>query len=155
LQWLERGLGGVQKSFKKMAAKDLYHTTVKTALQKDGWTITHDPLYLKHEGLKMAIDLGAEQVIAASKDAEQIAVEIKSFATTSVLYAYHESLGQFRTYRRILKKKEPERTLFLAVPVEVYDEFFKQPFGIEAIEEEDLKLLVFNPITQEIITWIK
>lgn len=137
-----------------MPAKDLYHNVVKNALQKDGWTITHDPLYLKHEGLKMAIDLGAEQVIAASKDTEQIAVEIKSFTATSVLYAFHEALGQFRTYRRILKKKEPERVLFLAVPLEVYDEFFKQPFGQEAIEEESLKLLVFNPKTQEIIVWI-
>jgi XisH protein len=27
-----------------MAAKDLYHNTVRTALEKDGWTITNDPL---------------------------------------------------------------------------------------------------------------
>lgn len=27
-------------------AKDLFHQSVKTALIKDGWTITHDPLYL-------------------------------------------------------------------------------------------------------------
>ncbi|MGL5064582.1 MAG: element excision factor XisH family protein, partial [Microcoleus sp.] len=25
-----------------MPAKDIYHETVKTALKKDGWTITHD-----------------------------------------------------------------------------------------------------------------
>ncbi|MBA4182514.1 MAG: fatty-acid synthase, partial [Acidobacteria bacterium] len=27
-----------------MPAKDIYHDTVKNALIKDGWTITHDPL---------------------------------------------------------------------------------------------------------------
>jgi len=30
-----------------MAAKDLYHDTVKTALEKDGWIITHDPFYIR------------------------------------------------------------------------------------------------------------
>ncbi len=27
-------------------AKDIFHQAVKTALIKDEWTITHDPLYL-------------------------------------------------------------------------------------------------------------
>jgi len=27
-------------------AKDIYHDTVKHALQKGGWTITHDPEFL-------------------------------------------------------------------------------------------------------------
>ncbi|MEM1122330.1 MAG: element excision factor XisH family protein, partial [Bacteroidota bacterium] len=27
-----------------MAAKDIFHETVKEALVKDGWIITHDPL---------------------------------------------------------------------------------------------------------------
>jgi hypothetical protein len=29
-----------------MSAKDFYHNSVKTALEKDGWTITHDPFLL-------------------------------------------------------------------------------------------------------------
>ncbi|WP_205127413.1 element excision factor XisH family protein [Okeania hirsuta] len=27
-----------------MPAKDIFHDTVKRALEKEGWTITHDPL---------------------------------------------------------------------------------------------------------------
>ena len=30
-----------------MPARDMYHTAVKNALIKDGWTITHDPLTLE------------------------------------------------------------------------------------------------------------
>jgi hypothetical protein len=30
-----------------MAAKDVFHNVVKTALQKDGWVITDDPLTLR------------------------------------------------------------------------------------------------------------
>lgn len=137
-----------------MPARDIFHEAVRAALEKDGWLITHDPLYLKHEGLKIAIDLGAAQLIAASKDTLQIAVEIKSFTASSVLYAFHEALGQFITYRRILRKKEPDRTLFLAVPLDVYEEFFSQPFGLETIAEENLKLLIFNPKTKAIVEWI-
>ena len=29
-----------------MSAKDIYHETVRIALEKDGWTITSDPLVL-------------------------------------------------------------------------------------------------------------
>ena len=28
-----------------MPAKDIFHDIVKRALQKDGWVITHDPLF--------------------------------------------------------------------------------------------------------------
>ncbi|PSN15187.1 hypothetical protein C7293_08370 [filamentous cyanobacterium CCT1] len=43
-----------------MAAKDLLHDAVKGALEKDGWTITHDPLFISFGGVKMYVDLGAE-----------------------------------------------------------------------------------------------
>lgn len=48
-----------------MAARDVFHNAVKTALIKDGWTITHDPLTLFFGGVDLYIDLGAEKVIAA------------------------------------------------------------------------------------------
>lgn len=57
-----------------MAAKDLYHEHVRTALIKDGWTITDDPLSMKWLGTALQIDLGAERLIAAEKGTEKIAV---------------------------------------------------------------------------------
>jgi hypothetical protein len=30
-----------------MSAKDIFHNTVKIALEKDSWLITDDPLYLR------------------------------------------------------------------------------------------------------------
>jgi len=29
-----------------MSARDIYHNNVRSALEKDGWHITHDPLRL-------------------------------------------------------------------------------------------------------------
>jgi hypothetical protein len=45
-----------------MAAKDIYHDHVRTALEKDGWTITHDPLTITLEDTSdnLFVDLGAE-----------------------------------------------------------------------------------------------
>ncbi len=52
---------------------------VKKALIKDGWTITDDPLTLKFGNTELYVDLGAEKVLAAEKEGQKIAVEVKSF----------------------------------------------------------------------------
>lgn len=80
-----------------MSAKDIYHNVVKTALEKDGWNITADPLIMKFGEVDLFIDLGAEKVISAEKNGEKIAVEIKSFAGTSLVSEFHSALGQFIT----------------------------------------------------------
>jgi hypothetical protein len=64
-------------------AKDIYHDTVKTALEKDGWTITDELLRLTIGSRSVYIDLGAEKLIAAEKEGRQIAIEIKSFLSPS------------------------------------------------------------------------
>jgi hypothetical protein len=48
-----------------MSAKDIYHDAFVRALQKDGWTITNDPLTIPVEGTNLLIDVGAERVVAA------------------------------------------------------------------------------------------
>jgi len=59
-------------------AKDLFHQAVKRALIKDGWTVTHDPLIIRIDRIKLEIDLAAEKVLAAEKDGQKVAVEVKS-----------------------------------------------------------------------------
>lgn len=66
-----------------MPAKDFYHNTVRNALIKDGWKITDDPLILKIGERSKFVDLGAEKLIAAERDSQKIAVEIKSFLSPS------------------------------------------------------------------------
>jgi len=65
-----------------MPAKDLFHDCVRHALIHDGWTITHDPLRLNWGGKDLYVDLGAEQLMAAEKSGQRIAVEVKSFVGT-------------------------------------------------------------------------
>lgn len=138
-----------------MSKKDLYHNLVRRTLEKDGWKITHDPLVIPAGKRKIKVDLGAESLIAAEKGAEKIAVEVKSFLNLSLLHDFYEALGQFKFYWFALRKSEPERKLFLAVSVDIYSEFFDDPFIIELMDSEHLHILVFD-INKEIITkWIK
>ncbi|MEC4805320.1 MAG: element excision factor XisH family protein [Jaaginema sp. PMC 1079.18] len=44
-----------------MPARDSFHQAVKTALIKEQWQITHDPLSLHFGGVDFAIDLGAKK----------------------------------------------------------------------------------------------
>ncbi|MDM8544427.1 element excision factor XisH family protein [Desulfococcaceae bacterium HSG9] len=44
-----------------MAARDIFHDSVRNRLQKEGWKITHDPLSVIVSGVEIAIDLGAEK----------------------------------------------------------------------------------------------
>ncbi|BAZ23418.1 fdxN element excision controlling factor protein [Kalymmatonema gypsitolerans NIES-4073] len=65
-------------------AKDIFHQQVKNALIKDGWIITHDPFTIRiSEAVKLQIDLAAKNAIAAERDTQKIAVEIKSFIADS------------------------------------------------------------------------
>ncbi len=78
-----------------MPAKDIYHNAVKEALSKDGWNITHDPLRLKWGGKDHYVDIGAERLLAASKDNREIAIEIKSFVGHSEMRDLQQAVGQF------------------------------------------------------------
>ena len=138
-----------------MPAKDIYHDTVKNALIKDGWTITHDPLKLQLGKRKFFVDLGAEKLIAAVKDSQEIAVEIKSFISNSEMNDLENALGQYILYENVMKVVEPNRVLFLAVADNVFENIFEDAIGQLLLENEDLKVCVFNPETEEIVKWIK
>ena len=136
-----------------MAAKDIYHDAVRNALESDGWIVTDDPLSIDFGDVKMKIDLGAEQLIAAEKEGQKIAVEIKTFLGTSTIYEFHTALGQFFNYRFALKIEDPERILYLAIPLSTYDDFFSRRFTQMIMEEAQLKLIVFEPIQEAIVKW--
>ncbi len=123
------------------------------ALEKDGWRITHDPLYLKVNDVEFYIDLEAERLIAAEKAGQKIAIEIKSFLGASEVKEFHLALGQILNYRLALKQDEPERVLYLAIPEDTYQDFFSRQFIQDSIAEYKIKLLIFDSIKQEVTLW--
>lgn len=138
-----------------MSVKDTFHDIVKIALQKEEWTITHDPLTVSYGGVDMHIDLGAERLIAAEKEGEKIAIEVKNFLNPSAISEFHTALGQFINYRAALRVKEPNRTLYLAVPFEAYNEFFQLQFTQLIIQDYQLYLIVYDVDREEVVRWQK
>ncbi|MFP4100775.1 element excision factor XisH family protein [Coleofasciculus sp.] len=135
-------------------AKDIYHETVKTALIKDGWMITDDPLRLKVGGRMAYVDLGAQKLFAAEKEGRKIAVEVKSFLNPSPVQDLEQALGQYIMYSQVLSKLEPKRLLYLGIPQSVFFDFFSEELPQLIIELNHLKLLVFDPEAKEVVQWI-
>ena len=138
-----------------MSAKDVFHEVVKKALQKDGWQITHDPLSISVGGVNLSIDLAAEELITAEKEGEKIAVEIKSFLErSSAISEFHTALGQFINYRGALRRRQPDRVLYLAVPLTTYKTFFSLDFPRDMIEENQVKMIIYDVEHEVIAEWI-
>ena len=138
-------------------AKDLFHDLVRKALENEGWTITHDPYTIvkKEEKIDYAIDLGAERLIAAEKENEKIAVEVKSFLKPSLTNEFHTILGQYLTYIAALKQFEPDRELLLAIPLYAEERLAEYPFIRHLIDDFNIQIIVFDKNTETIISWKK
>jgi hypothetical protein len=137
-----------------MPAKDIYHNTVKNALTKDGWTITHDPLRLQWGPQDLYVDLGAEYLLAAAQGERKIAVEIKSFVGPSLVTDLENALGQYILYHDIMAHVEPDRVLYLAVRRTVFLDLFAKPIGRVLLDNRRLNLIVFDPRREVIVQWI-
>lgn len=138
-----------------MSAKDIFHEIVKQALQNEHWIITHDPMRLEFGDIKFQVDLGAERLLAAERDTEKIAVEIKSFLRASAITDFYSALGQFLSYRLALESLEPDRLLYMAVPLDAYQTFFQLDFTKAAIKTYKILLIIYDIDNEVIVKWIK
>jgi hypothetical protein len=136
-----------------MSAKDAFHQVVTTALQKESWQITADPLEIRWGSVEMYIDLGAKKVIGAERNGEKIAVEVKSFLGQSAVYEFHLALRQFINYRAVLQQQEVDRVLYLAEPFDAYDTFFSLPFTQAIVQQNQMMLLVYDIDREVIVKW--
>jgi XisH protein len=134
-------------------AKDRFHDAVRTALEKEGWTITADPYEMSVGDVDFEIDLAAE-MLAAQRAEEKIAVEIKSFIGSSKVSDFHTALGQLINYQFALEEFEPERKLFLAVPESIYNTFFQRRFIRSVVERTQINLVIYNEKQEVIVQWL-
>jgi hypothetical protein len=134
--------------------KDRFHDVVRTALEKEGWRITADPYEISVDDVEFEIDLAAEQLLAATREDQKIAVEIKSFISPSNVSDFHTALGQFLNYRDALEIVEPDRQLYLAVREPIYESFFKRQFIVAAIQRYQLRLMIYDVQQEVIVQWL-
>jgi hypothetical protein len=126
---------------------------VKSALIRDGWTITHDPYRLTSGRRNLWVDLGAERLLAAEKGALRIAVEVKTFGGASDVESLEQAVGQHVLYRALLTGQDPGRLLFLAVPDDVWNTLFQEPIGETALQAALDRVMCFDAEEERIIRW--
>ncbi len=138
-----------------MPAYDKYHYEVRHALEKDGWTITHDPYVVKYEEVRVQADLGAERLLAAERESQKIVVEVKSFIKPSPIQDMKEALGQYNMYSVYLEEVDPERQIYIAIRRETYERMFRQKAIQVLVQRFHIPLIIVDVEEEEIVTWIK
>lgn len=138
-----------------MPAKDIYHETVKNALIKDGWTITDDPFEIEYEDVLLKADLGAEKIFAAERNERKIVVEIKVFGGLSFFYELHNATGQYCNYRALLAEINPEREIWLAVPLEIFQSQFQRKATQKIVADLKINIVVYDIESEMITEWTK
>ncbi len=136
-----------------MAARDVFHDVVRRALEKEDWTITHDPLSLNFTDFSLMLDLGAKRLLGFERGSERIAVEIKGFGNASRIHDFHAMMGQYQNYRAALELREPDRQLYLAVPQALFDSFFQNELVQYSIKRNKVAILIYDHENEVIVQW--
>ena len=136
-----------------MPKRDAYHANLRHALEKDGWHVTHDPLTIRHKGLRVYIDLAAERFEPASQ--KPIAVEIKVFGGPSRVDNFERAIGQYDLYRTVLQDAQIERELFLAISQNTWDELSKVEAFRFHLRVRQIHVIIFDPVNEEVTAWIR
>ena len=78
-------------------ARDKFHQEVRIAVEKEGWNITDDPLYIKLGKILVQIDLGGEKIIGAEKEG----LDSSNIIMDKVLKYENIILGVLKPYANI------------------------------------------------------
>ncbi|NEN94937.1 MAG: hypothetical protein F6K50_05175 [Moorea sp. SIO3I7] len=83
-----------------------------------------------------------------------MAVEVKIFVSSSEIEDLKNALGQYILYDKVLKRQLSERLLYLAIRKVIFNRLFTEEIGQMLLEDNTLKIIVFDPEEEVIIKWI-
>jgi hypothetical protein len=65
-----------------------------------------------------------------------------------------EALGAYVMYRVVLEETDPDRRLFLAVPMRAWEGIFAERLGQLMLEKMKLRMIIFDVKKRRIVKWI-
>ena len=136
-----------------MPAIDVCEPAVIRALEKEGWVVVNRPFsirFAKPVGDYIYADLRLQH---RSRHESIIVAEVKCFSQP-ILDEFYRAVGQVIVYRAALQLREFNIPIYLTVPHVVYETFFQIPIIAASVKAVQLKLIVVNLDTEEIVTWI-
>ncbi|MBC8143120.1 MAG: fatty-acid synthase [Armatimonadetes bacterium] len=110
-------------------AKDIYHDTVRRALEADGWIITEDPLKLQLGEQSVYVDLGTEALMEAEGTGRKIAVAVRSFLSPSPVEDVQRTIGRYVLCPPLLKEQHSGMSLYNALQEAAYKRVFESRDG--------------------------
>jgi hypothetical protein len=136
-----------------MPNEDRYHQIVLRCLQKAGWSITQEQVYISiglqnETNRRLFIDIEAQR-----DDNQLVLVEVKGLERSPV----HELmglLGQYLIYQLALDYLSIDIPLYIALPQAAYQDIIQHILGQEMLARYPIPLLVFDPNTEEIVQWM-
>ncbi|MCA0456708.1 MAG: hypothetical protein LCI00_22235 [Chloroflexi bacterium] len=135
-----------------MPRLDECHEQVVHALENDGWQVDARPRRLIHEERLVFIDIQAAKGVNGRRQ-QILLAEVKCFpdreSTTQELYI---AFGQYILYRALLAQEEIDLPLYLAVPLDAYEDIFDSTV-MRTISDNRIKLVIVNIETETISQW--
>ncbi len=133
-----------------MPVLDDCHPQVVKALQKAGLSVNALPYVLRfNRRRRVMIDIEAQRA-----GQTVLLMEVKCFPDTSAeTTELYVAIGQYLVYRGLLKERNIQLPLFLAVPFHAYSGVF-QLMAMPAIRENNIKIVVIDMVKEEIVEWL-
>jgi hypothetical protein len=136
-----------------MPAIDECQPQIIRALVKDGWQVTHQPFAIrisKTEGVYADLRLQHR-----TQQQTIIIVEVKCFRDVkSLLDEFYHVIGQYLLYRQALLLKNIDTPIFLAIPEHAFEQLLRRQTIMSVMNETQVKLVVVNLDTEEVVSWI-
>lgn len=135
-------------------ALDDCHPQMVNALRKAGWDVDAKSFYIEVPGMVVAPDIRARHT--NGKGQQLIVVEIKCFTDeNSQQDELYRAVGQYIVYRNVLRLKPIAATLYLAIPLLIYQQFFTTEVVMSSVKDAHIKLVIVDIEREEVIQWLE
>lgn len=140
---------------KDMPAIDRCEPQIIHALEKDGWLITHQPFAIRIDKTRGGYIFADIRLHKPQTGQSAIVVEVKCFESTrTFLDEFYHAVGQYIVYRNALLLNDISSPVYLAIPSNVFQNFFQQALIKAVLRNTRINLVVIDLEKEELAQWI-
>jgi len=132
--------------------KDRIHYRVRSILEKNGYTVFKDPLYLDFANTRIEADLGVEIFLESERKIKRAVIEIKSYTSHSLIQDVRNAVGQVLMYEHALEELNKDLPVYLTMPITIY-RLMSQLGSYLPFIEKHCNTMIYNTKTGEILEW--